>query len=93
MVLTVSFVISPVIGLLTPSPLRSFASREFDASAEASGPHDFAVRESLPQKPSGGVGTVPPKFLAKTDQRRPSRAAAASTASRSYVRDDHETPL
>src|SRR4051795_9448736 len=42
MVLTVSFVISPVIGLLVTVALRSPA--KLDASVEASGPHDFAVR-------------------------------------------------
>src|SRR3954451_14260095 len=43
MVLTVSFVISPVIGLCCH---RRFArlSAKLDASVEASGPHDFAVR-------------------------------------------------
>src|SRR4051812_41060990 len=43
MVLTVSFVISPVIGLCCH---RRFArlSATLDASVEASGPHDFAVR-------------------------------------------------
>src|SRR6202034_2276012 len=30
---------------LPPSPPRSFASRELDASVGASGPHDFAVRK------------------------------------------------
>jgi hypothetical protein len=44
MVLTVSFVLSPVIGLVCH---RRFASAaKLDASVEASGPHDFAVRES-----------------------------------------------
>ena len=62
--------------------LRS-CSRELDASVGASGPHDFAVRESLPQKTFPAV-LVPFRrsFPAKADQRRPSRAAAASTASR-----------
>src|SRR3954451_17567402 len=41
MVLTVSFVISPVIGLVCH---RRFACAKLDASVEASGPHDFAVR-------------------------------------------------
>jgi len=42
MVLTVSFVISPVIGLCCH---RRFASSaKLDASVEASRPHDFAVR-------------------------------------------------
>src|SRR6059058_2799528 len=40
-VLTVSFVISPVIGLCCH---RRFACTKLDASVEASGPHDFAVR-------------------------------------------------
>src|SRR3954452_20382160 len=39
--LTVSFVISPVIGLCCH---RRFACTKLDASVEASGPHDFAVR-------------------------------------------------
>jgi hypothetical protein len=56
MVLTVSFVLSPVIGLLSPSPADySFVEtrsgqqnlRQLDASAGASGPHDFAVRSNI----------------------------------------------
>jgi hypothetical protein len=56
MVLTVSFVLSPVIGLLSPS-LADYGFviarsgqqnlRQLDASAGASGPHDFAVRISI----------------------------------------------
>jgi hypothetical protein len=43
MVLTVSFVLSPVTGLIvTVAPKK--LSRELDASTGASGPHDFAVR-------------------------------------------------
>jgi hypothetical protein len=44
MVLTVSFVLSSVIGL---SCHRRFAktSAKLDASVEAPGPHDFAVRD------------------------------------------------
>jgi len=42
MVLTVSFVISPVIGLCCHRRLAFTA--KLDASVEASGPHDFAVR-------------------------------------------------
>ena len=41
MVLTVSFVLSPVIGL---DCHRRLACAKLDASVEASGPHDFAVR-------------------------------------------------
>jgi hypothetical protein len=45
MVLTVSFVLSPVIGLFCHRRLAEFSSAKLDASVEASGPHDFAVRE------------------------------------------------
>ena len=43
MVLTVSFVIFPVIGLCCHRRRRS-CLRRLDASVEASEPHDFAVR-------------------------------------------------
>ena len=43
MVLTVSFVLSAVIGFLATVAARIFP-RKLDASIEASGPHDFAVR-------------------------------------------------
>src|SRR5881392_4340368 len=43
MVLTVSFVISPVIGLFCHRRQRNYF-RQLDASVGASGPHDFAVR-------------------------------------------------
>src|SRR5436190_4562090 len=45
MVLTVSFVISPVIGLCCHRR-RQVTTCQLDASVEASGPHDFAVRIS-----------------------------------------------
>jgi hypothetical protein len=44
MVLTVSFALSPVIGLFVTVVSRSL--RQLDASVEASGPHDFTVRVS-----------------------------------------------
>ena len=47
MVLTVSFALSPVIGLCCHRRRRSFL-RRLDASVEASGPHDFAVRKHAP---------------------------------------------
>src|SRR5260370_41554735 len=55
MVLTVSFVLSPVTGLVCHRHRRSFP-RPLDASVPASGPHDFAVRVprfrlSRPQRP------------------------------------------
>jgi hypothetical protein len=49
MVLTVSFVLSPVIGLSCHRRLRIFTHR-LDASVEASGPHDFAVRSRCPRQ-------------------------------------------
>jgi len=45
MVLTVSFVISPVIGLCCHRRWWKIF-HQLDASVEASGPHDFAVRLS-----------------------------------------------
>jgi hypothetical protein len=45
MVLTVSFVLSPVTGLFVTVIPEKLASRKLDASAGASGPHDFAVRD------------------------------------------------
>src|SRR5215212_6951835 len=56
MVLTVYSVISPVIGLIVTvvsriwlsAPGRAdFASAKLDAGIEASGPHDFAVRNNI----------------------------------------------
>src|SRR5712672_1513178 len=44
MVLTVSFALSPVIGLSCHRRRWSYL-RRLDASVEASGPHDFAVRK------------------------------------------------
>jgi hypothetical protein len=78
---------------LSPSPPRSLLLKDLNASVEASGPHDFAVRESLPQKLLDGPGTGPAEALWKVDQRRSSYAAAASTASHPNVRDDRDTPL
>jgi hypothetical protein len=40
-VLTVSLVLSPVIGFLVTVAPKKLASQELDASAEASGPHDL----------------------------------------------------
>src|SRR5258708_32977520 len=45
MVLTVSFVLSPVTGLCCYRHRRSYL-RQLDASVGASGPHDLAVRKS-----------------------------------------------
>jgi hypothetical protein len=43
MVLTVSFALSSVIGLFCHRRLADISAK-LDASVEASGPHDFAVR-------------------------------------------------
>jgi hypothetical protein len=45
MVLTVSFVISPAIGLSCHRRMQ-VTTCKLDAGVEASGPHDFAVREA-----------------------------------------------
>jgi hypothetical protein len=73
MVLTVSFELSSVTGLCCHHRLRD-TSRTLDASVGASGPHDFAVRARLSQKPLDGPGTSSAEALAKTDQRRSSCA-------------------
>src|SRR5947209_16735773 len=44
MVLTVSFALSPVTGLVCHCRRRNVCFRQLDASVGASGPHDFAVR-------------------------------------------------
>jgi hypothetical protein len=44
MVLTVSFVLSPVNGLVVTVPAQCKALSRVDASIATSGPHDFAVR-------------------------------------------------
>jgi hypothetical protein len=49
MVLTVSSALSPVIGLFCHRRLQRL-NRKLDASVEASGPHDFAVRDRLRQR-------------------------------------------
>jgi hypothetical protein len=57
MVLTAYFVLSPVTGLIVTVAPEKLASHELDASAGASGPHDFAVRDlrrsskALPRPP------------------------------------------
>jgi hypothetical protein len=78
---------------LPPSSLRSLLPRNL---TPASGRQDHTTSPSakaFSQKPPGGFGTAPAEALAKADQRRSSHAAVASTASRSNVRDDRETPL
>jgi hypothetical protein len=58
MVLTVSFVLSPVIGLSCHRhPARLLA--RLDAGVEASGPHDFAVRVSTVRQARICVHRIP----------------------------------
>jgi hypothetical protein len=57
MVLTVSFVISPVTGLCCHRHQRF--TRELDASIGASGPHDFAVRVSIVRRAHQARPTLP----------------------------------
>src|SRR3954467_3877181 len=68
MVLTVSFVISPVIGLVCH---RRFASAaKVDASVEASGPHDLAVRvQHRSSAVPNSVHRIPPRV--RDDRERP----------------------
>jgi len=56
MVLTVSFVLSPAIGLVCHRHLRF---RRLDAGVEASGPHDFAVRVSTIRQARCRVHRIP----------------------------------
>src|SRR5258708_14639111 len=91
--------LSPVTGLfchrrqrisdLSAPGWADLPSRELDASVGASGPHDFAVRSNISRQRAGESLTGSSPAL------RSPRAqnAAASTASRPYVRDDHDTPL
>src|SRR5882724_9240222 len=46
MVLTVSFALSSVTGLVCHRRLAGITTAKLDASVGASGPHDFAVRKS-----------------------------------------------
>ena len=69
MVLTVSFVISPAIGLSCHRhPRDAKHHRELDASVEASGPHDFAVRLSAVRYRHLRVHRIPPRVR---DDREP----------------------
>jgi len=58
MVLTVSFALSPVIGFSCHCSPRGNSAR-LDASVEASGPHDFAVRTARLVRPCARVHRIP----------------------------------
>ena len=74
MVLTVSFVLSPVTGLCCYRHRRS-CLRQLDASVGASGPHDFAVRKLVLSSAAPSASTA-------------SRPASVTIASRPSVRRD-----
>jgi hypothetical protein len=57
MVLTVSFALSPVIGLCCHRR-RWSRLHQLDASVEASGPHDFAVRKPAPSSRAQPASTA-----------------------------------
>jgi hypothetical protein len=98
MVLTVSFALSPVIGLSCHRHLADIGfvrpgraektSARLDAGVEASGPHDFAVRKS----------TVRLRALRPLTEKSALRSNRARGHCRVHripprVRDDHDTPL
>jgi hypothetical protein len=67
MVLTVSFVLFPVIGLVCHRRSRNFF-HQLDASVEASEPHDFAVRDQRLRLKRLHVHRIPPRVR---DDREP----------------------
>jgi hypothetical protein len=74
MVLTVSFVLSPVIGL-SCHRRQQVTTCQLDASVEASGPHDFAVRLTCCSSKAPSASTA-------------SRPAFVTIASRPSVEQD-----
>jgi hypothetical protein len=72
MVLTVSFVLSPVTGLFCHR--HRAVARQLDASVGASGPHDFAVRVSVARPARRRVHRIPPP-TSVTIAKRPSEEA------------------
>src|ERR1700736_6379663 len=85
MVLTVSFVLSPVTGLVCHRHRRN-CLRQLDASVGASGPHDFAVRVSTVRQRAARVHRIPPP-TSVTIAKRPSEEAGPNR----YIADF--TPL
>ena len=75
MVLTVSFVLSPVTGLIVTVTCEY--SRKLDASAGASGPHDFAVRLSAVRQKRIRVHRIPPP-TSVTIAKRPSKGGGTT---------------
>jgi len=65
------YVISPVIGFL--ATVAGGKLRRLDASTEASGPHDFAVRIGAVRQERRRVHRIPPHV--RDDRERPSDGA------------------
>src|ERR1700716_3441053 len=99
MVLTASFVLSPVTGLFCHrrqriwfclNPVGPTQLRKLDASVGASGPHDFAVRSNISRQRAVDRSRIrqnpPCDPIARKTLPRPSHPVP-------YVRDDRETPL
>jgi hypothetical protein len=74
MVLTASFVLSPVIGLSCHRHRRK-NFRRLDAGVEASGPHDFAVRKKSALVLSAACVHRIPRLTSVTIAKRPSEGA------------------
>jgi hypothetical protein len=72
MVLTVSFVLSPVTMLVCHR--HRAVARQLDTSVGASGPHDFAVRVSIARPARRRVHRIPPP-TSVTIAKRPSEEA------------------
>src|SRR5216684_652 len=99
MVLTAYVVLSPVTGLfchrrqrisgLSAPGWADLPSTRLDASVGASGPHDFAVRSN---RLSSARLVTAHRFKEPALRSPRAQNAAASTASRPYVRDDGQRP-
>src|SRR6202048_4637940 len=97
MVLTAYFGLSPVIGLYCHRRVRIEAClrpvgptclRKLDAGVEASGPHDFAVRELHLSSARRSIAHGKPALRSRTCPMLPRPPHPVP-----YVRDDRETPL
>jgi hypothetical protein len=84
MVLTVSFVLSPVTGLVCHRRQRS-CLRQLDTSVGASEPHDFAVRSSIVRQRAASSTASHPAFV--TIAKRPSEGRDG----RAYIIDLGQT--
>jgi hypothetical protein len=76
MVLTVSFALSPVIGLCCHRR-RQNCFRRLDAGVEASGPHDFAVRVGALVRSAARVHRIPPRV--RDDRETPLRGTGCES--------------